>query len=990
MAAPNAHHVALASLNDAQRRAVTSNSSTVAILAGPGSGKTHTLTSRVVWLIQQRGYQPANVIVATFTVKAAKEMKERIGRVLGNECEKKIILGTFHSIARRYLAVYGSRIGLDPKFGIADDNDSRAIIQRICKRLDLNIEPAVARSWISKKKAKGTAALPPDPRRKTPQDHPSLITCYEAYQEQLSRSNLLDYDDLLVRCVDLLRDHPSCVGNVQTVLIDEYQDTNGIQYELMKLFAQAQKRITVVGDPDQSIYGWRSAEVRNLYRLLREFPHTAEVSLEENYRSSQSILDVSLAVIQQDKKRYKKILKPVHNKGTKPVLRMLKSSASEGEWIVAETRRLIMMFGGMLKHADVAILLRSAFLSRNIEAALGRAGISYRMIGGHKFYERKEIKVLIDYLRLVYQPENNDALARVINVPRRGVGETTIKSLLEEAENAKFSVWTLLWKHCKGIRKATTNIRIKMEQKINVDFIQVISNLQRKASMMKEDGSTTLVALIEQLIRDLNFNKYLEEEYPEDHEHRWANVQEFVSLANDFLRSNGASEEDALPEIAGIEQTKDNDVLGQFLANISLASDAQKNDKQQDQSSILTISTIHAAKGLEWPVVFVPSVYSGSIPHARADDEDEERRLLYVAMTRAQSLLYLSCPIYGSQNGKTKVDLSPFVSPFAATAFASKGPSINQALVQDAAKILRRDAPDDKKIFGKLPPMFSPEDDLFPIDPLAEDENGSGYASRAPKRQRFSNQPDGDEPQWEAPWQREYSTTMEQSSDFTVSSLPGFTTAGAHQQTLARTVSSEKGMAPLQKKSLNVETTRRPAGQKSLYGFFNKDVKAEDPQSSTLLRSNSQIRHQAALQRSMSRVSSAETTGFAERQGDILPELAQHKPSFGRKFAPSKIIKEEVVDAKRPYACFSSSPPRPSSADDAEAKVIREPSQPAAVLHSTTMSAVSTNIGVRRPAGLGPPPTLDRLRKPFKPFKPLTINRPRGPDNSNPQSNGKS
>ncbi|KAF6840954.1 ATP-dependent DNA helicase srs2 [Colletotrichum plurivorum] len=213
---------------------------TVAILAGPGSGKTHTLTSRVVWLVDNTGYAPQDVVVATFTVKAAREMKERIGRALGGGREKKIVLGTFHSIARRYLAAYGRRIGLD-----------------------------------------GSGRDPPESR--------DLETCYREYQSHLERSNLLDYDDLLTRCVELLQKHPSCVANVQAVLIDEYQDTNGIQYELMRLFAQARERITIVGDPDQSIYGWRSAEIKNLYRLLRDYPDAEEVSLEENYRSSQAI-----------------------------------------------------------------------------------------------------------------------------------------------------------------------------------------------------------------------------------------------------------------------------------------------------------------------------------------------------------------------------------------------------------------------------------------------------------------------------------------------------------------------------------------------------------------------------------------------------------------------------------------------------------------------------------------------------------------------------
>ena len=372
----------LASLNNAQRRAVSSAAPTVAILAGPGSGKTHTLTSRVVWLIDHVGLQPCDVVVATFTVKASNEMKARIGHALGNGRERKIILGTFHSIARRYLATYGQRIGLDPKFGIADDSDSRGILQRICKRLDAKIEPAVARAWISKRKAKGTSDeyVVTAKNGKTVESQ-ALEQCFEEYQSQLERSNLLDYDDLLVRCVELLRKFPNCVSNIQAVLVDEYQDTNGVQYDLMKLFSQRNRRITIVGDPDQSIYGWRSAEIKNLHRFLRDFPGTDEIALEENYRSSSSILDVSLKVIERDDSRYKKVLLPVHERGTRPVLRTLKNATTEAEWIISEIKRVRAMSGHMITLDDIAILLRSASLSRHIEAALGREGIAYKMVG---------------------------------------------------------------------------------------------------------------------------------------------------------------------------------------------------------------------------------------------------------------------------------------------------------------------------------------------------------------------------------------------------------------------------------------------------------------------------------------------------------------------------------------------------------------------------------------------------------------------------------
>lgn len=962
----------LDSLNEAQRRAVTSNASTVAILAGPGSGKTHTLTSRVVWLVQHANYAPSDIIVATFTVKAAREMKARIAKALGEELEKKIILGTFHSIARRYLAKYGRRIGLDSNFGIADDGDSKAIIQRICKRLALQVEAPYARSWISKKKAKGTTAPPSKPGRQTSQNA-ALETCYDEYQAHLARANLLDYDDLLVYCVQLLRDHPSCVSNVHAVLIDEYQDTNGIQYDLMKLFAQARHRITIVGDPDQSIYGWRSAEVRNLYRLLRDYPQTDEVSLEENYRSSQWILDMSLTVIQQDKKRYQKRLVPVHTKGAKPVLRRLKSSAAEGEWIVSEIRRVTMLCGGMLKFEDVAVLLRSASLSRHVESALGKAGVAYRMVGGHKFYDRKEIKILLDYLRVIQHPDNNDALARVINVPRRGIGEATIKSLLEEAEQAKVSLWKLLWRHCREGRAAKTNIRAKMEQKLNTGLLKITSSIRKKGEQLTESSPWTLVDLMEDLIRQLDFKTYLEAEYTEDHEGRWANVQELVNLARDFMRDFGKPDEEALPEIEGVEQANKDDLLSRFLANVALASDAQKDGGEGDKASMVTISTIHAAKGLEWPVVFVPSVYTGSIPHSRAEDSDEERRLLYVAMTRAQALLYLSCPLYGSQGAGNKVELSPFVSPFAGM-LAPQGPSFDGPVIEGAAKILGRLAPTDKTIYAQVPPMFSPEDDLFPIDPWEVEnadglEDGRRHPTRASKRQR-TVVPNGGEGRHEEgqPWRPDYLTTMESASEFTMSSLPGFVSAGAHHSALAAIDREEAA-----KQGPRSSTCRRRPDQRSLLGFVSQEPRAQHaPPTKVAAADSSLSRYRAAASRH-----AAPAPVVVVSAGGIDPALANHKLPQGRKFVRPTATAPRDDKPGQQYACFSSSPPRAPSPDTAQDKQeTPEPARPAASFHTTTFMSSKPLAGVRRPAGMGPPPSMDRLRKPFKP---LTMSRPGGP-----------
>ncbi|CAK7241138.1 MAG: ATP-dependent DNA helicase srs2 [Sporothrix thermara] len=943
-------------LNAAQRRAVTSAASTVAILAGPGSGKTHTLTSRVAWLIDQVGYAPPNVIVATFTVKAAREMKERIGKVLGGGREKRIVLGTFHSVSLRYLSAYGTRIGIARGFSIVDDGDAKSILKRIIKRLNLALEPGIARGYISKKKSKGCmgvdgstdgkkggkAARGAQAGANDEAVHSGdvlvkLEAVRDEYQKHLQSLNLLDFDDLLIRCTELLRAYPACVANVQAVLIDEYQDTNGIQFELMKLFAQHCHRITVVGDPDQSIYGWRSAEITNLSRFLTDYPHTAEIALEENYRSSRCILGTSLQVIQQDRERYDKSLLPVHKKGTLPVLRCLQDASAEARWIVQEICRATLLSGRMLHHGDVAILVRSAALSRPIEQALGRAGIPYRMIGGRKFFERAEVRLLVDYLRIVNQPSNNEVLSRIINVPRRGIGPKTIQKCLEEAETNNMSLWTLLTKHCRGERVAEAGITAPAEKKMG-RFLGLIQRMQRRLRGIieeeekeeeeeegagEEDGAeeeeeendggeedddddaeggagtngseprlkktktkattpttttnqmTTgtiadafdavmdkpynLVELITALTEQLNYRDYIGETFGGDEDARWANVDEFVVLAREFMTNAPAlMAEDELPVIDGMEQTKETSVLNKFLANISLAADADKKKEEEDAEGngggpvpMVTISTIHAAKGLEWPVVFIPAAYEGSLPHSRSDDINEERRLLYVAMTRAKCLLNISYSLFGSldrnkerEGRRSEQNLSPFLEGIADGWFAERGPSFDRALLEEMGDILGRTAPSHSEIYKNLvlPENVPFEDVVFPLDPQeksrfknGEDDDGGeggGYEyggrfrrshpqqEKMAKRRRILDTPDyntlggGDGSQGPS-WQRGYTTTMEGGgANFTMGSTtyPGFTTASAHQTALL--AAEAAGAAHQQQQQTDADGNRRPMTDK--------------------------------------------------------------------------------------------------------------------------------------------------------------------------------
>ena len=662
-------------------------------------------------------------------------MRERIAKIVGNAIEKKLILGTFHSVCRRYLVTYGHLIGLKKDFGIADSSDTISIIKRIMKRLGISIDPRKAQSRISSSKSRGVshAQIAQEQAKRKNVEQQDFEMVFEAYEDQLARSNLLDYDDLLLRCVDLLRQHPTCVSNVEVVLIDEFQDTNVVQFDLMRLFAAQKKRVTTVGDPDQSIYGWRSAEIKNLARMQKQYPDTLVIHLKDNYRSSGAILLAAHEVIEQDESRPSKPLLPTHCPGTVPVLRCLPSPEVEALWIVSEIQRTIALTGNVLELSDFAVLLRSASLSRHIESAMGKTGIPYRMVGGQRFFDRIEIRILLDYLRVISQPHNNDALSRIVNIPARGIGLTTAKGLLEDAEARRVSLWKSLRVVVQGPQSSKTRIS-KVAQSGLGSFIGIILTLRKKVQGSAECCSPE--KLLRHLIHRLDFKAYLERTYSDDHETRWANVEELIAQASEYSDLSGersaeeAKEvEDDLPQIEGLAQqrsTAGEEALSKFLANVALATELQREDESTDDKpqSQITISTIHAAKGLEWPVVFVPSAYEGCIPHSRAEDTDEERRLLYVAMTRAQTLLYISCPTKNTQ--RTDTTLSPFLSTKKVGQYlVNKGPEINSGTVNDVCRILNRECPTELQIIETCRILRSREDDLWPLNG-AEDVKAIG------------------------------------------------------------------------------------------------------------------------------------------------------------------------------------------------------------------------------------------------------------------------
>lgn len=948
-------------------------------------------------------------------------MKDRIAKLLGNDTARRLILGTFHSVCRRYLVTYGHLIGVQKGFGIADSSDNMAIIKRIIKRLGLNIDAKKAQSRISSSKSKGlkgpdqqngrrNGALAQQLAQKKNVEQQEFCTVFEAYQSQLAKSNLLDYDDLLLRCVDLLRQHPACISNVEVVLIDEFQDTNVVQFDLMRLFAAKNKRVTTVGDPDQSIYGWRSAEIKNLERMQLQYPDMLTIHLKDNYRSSGAILLAADEVIQQDASRPSKPLLPTHCPGSMPVLRRVPSAEIEALWIVSEIQRTVGLTGRLLTYSDFAILLRSASLSRQVESAMGRAGIPYRMVGGKRFFDRLEVKILLDYLRVVSQPNNNDAVSRIINIPPRGLGATTVKGLLEEAETGEVALWTLL----RNFTQSTTRTKLSKaaEQGLG-SFVNLI--LTSRNMVSNENNPNSPETILEYIIEKLHFQHYLEKSHADDHEARWANVEELIAQASEYTiyGTNEWQEDDDLPNIEGLEQQRGDaaeEALAKFLANVALASELQKEEEDMEGNGSLqsqvTLSTIHAAKGLEWPVVFVPSAYEGCIPHSRAEDTDEERRLLYVAMTRAQALLYISCPTKNSQREETA--LSPFLSTQPVGNFlVSQGPTINSGTVNDIARILRRDSPTQVQISKACETLQSMHDNLWPLtggeDAIAIGAKWSRWdssnTSERPSKRRRMKDSDPSSTEGTTACVNSYvvghvgsTTTMQSSSTFSYNT--GFISAAAQLQHVdehKRMGTRPSGVnKPMKMGTEGVESIKKSSlgqggGQRTLMNFLG--TKGGTGRRSTTLENfpEGRLRNSIPCRSNISHnvtVTSLKATTNHVAIGDLsatsrtphlpIPEaLATHRlQPLSNTNRPRPLTHEDEPLREKPYGFLSSSPPhieelvegehRQSTSElmgtieDSEVATRHANVVPSKTFHTTEIAQIQTKgpprktLGVRR------------------------------------------
>jgi DNA helicase-2/ATP-dependent DNA helicase PcrA len=603
----------LSGLNPRQQQAVTAANGPTLVLAGPGSGKTRVLTQRIAYLIGHLGIRPWNILAVTFTNKAAKEMAARVEAALGEA--RGLQLGTFHSICARLLRREAEHLPFDANFVIFDDDDQTSLVKRVIR--DLNLDDKTYRApglHAAISRAKNELILPDDFPIQTTRDEVARRV-YTAYQQALLQNNALDFDDLLLWLAVLLEDHPAVrekyARQFEHILVDEFQDTNIAQYRLLQHLAGFHRNLFVVGDADQSIYRWRGADHRNVQRFSEDFPDAVTILLEQNYRSTQNILDAAMAVIGRNAFRVHKQLFTERGTGAPLALVEAFNGGEEAERIVETIARLVAR--GEHEPGDFAIMYRTNAQSRLVEEAFIHANLPYKLVGAQRFYGRREIKDLLCYLRLVHNPNDEASLARVINVPRRKLGAKALADLRTVALNARLSMGGVLLDLAKGEHSEYHAAFGKAAAAALEGFGRLL------AGWRGLHAESPPLLLLDQVLADTNYQTYLEDGTEEGVD-RWENVQELRRLAAEY---------------------SDRD-LAEFLESIALVSD---QDTVDESANVPTLLTLHAAKGLEFPVVFIAGLEDGTLPHARAfedvEEMEEERRLFYVGITRAKDRLYL-------------------------------------------------------------------------------------------------------------------------------------------------------------------------------------------------------------------------------------------------------------------------------------------------------------------------------------------------------------
>ncbi|HMQ30982.1 MAG TPA: UvrD-helicase domain-containing protein [Chloroflexaceae bacterium] len=622
-------------LNPAQRQAVETIAGPVLVLAGPGSGKTRVLTHRIAYLIKVVGVDPYNILAVTFTNKAAREMKERLEALIGHGAAQALTVGTFHSLCARFLRRDIAHLGRERDFAIYDSDDQERLMRRVLRDLNLDEKqnpPRAIHARISS--AKNELVSPAEYARLNRTYFDEIVArCYERYQALLREANALDFDDLLVETVRLFEQHPEVLAKYHEryayLLVDEYQDTNRAQYILVKQLATKRRNLFVVGDDDQSVYGWRGADIRNIRQFEQDYPDAQVILLEQNYRSTQSILDTAQAVINAgDKRKHVKKLWTENGEGLQVSLHEGYDQDEEAGFVGDEIGRLVA--SGDFSLRDCAIMYRTNAQSRAVEDTLRRRGLRYQLVGGIRFYERKEVKDVLAYLRVVHNPYDSVALLRVLNWPARGIGERTEAELTRWAVELGVPIYQALKEIDAPDAKTPFNPRTLGALQGFLRLLDELTAARRELPVLE---------LLDRIVERVNVREALLREYgPDEADDRWANVQEIYNAAADFVNFPLAEQ------------------LPAYLEQVALVADVDKLDPDADA---ITCITLHQAKGLEYPAVFLIGLEEGLLPHSRSTDErdklEEERRLLYVGMTRAKARLYLCYAFKRTSFGRTNV-----------------------------------------------------------------------------------------------------------------------------------------------------------------------------------------------------------------------------------------------------------------------------------------------------------------------------------------------
>ena len=613
-------------LNDKQKEAVLATEGPCLVIAGAGSGKTKVLTHKIAYLISEKNVKPYNILAITFTNKAASEMKQRVEKIVGDVAQE-MWMGTFHSICVRILRRFIDRIGFDTSFLIFDTSDQKTVVKECLKALNIDDKAFSDRSVLSEiSNAKNEMLTPKAYQAKYSGEFrkEKIGQVYELYQKRLRENNAIDFDDIINYTIDILSENPDVLQyyteKFKYVLVDEYQDTNKAQFTLVTILASRYGNITVVGDNDQGIYSFRGADISNILNFEKDFPGTKIIKLEQNYRCTGNILKAANAVIKHNENKYEKKLWTENEEGSLPCLYQAEDEYDEANYVVKQIEHL--KTEEYLKPKDFVILYRMNAQSRAIEDILRRENIPYKIVGGLKFYERKEIKDTIAYLRLIHNTSDNLSLKRIINEPKRGIGKTSLDKIQEISDRTGTSMYEII-KHAEEFE--LNRVKANAEE-----FITLIDGLRVKKQEL------SISELLKEVLNKSGYTKALELENTVEAETRMQNLEEFLTVAIEFE-----------------EESADN-TLPEFLESITLSSDV---DEMQDEDNTVTLMTLHSAKGLEFPVVFLVGMEEGIFPGYKSIGEpkelEEERRLFYVGITRAKQFLHLTCAKHRTIFGST-------------------------------------------------------------------------------------------------------------------------------------------------------------------------------------------------------------------------------------------------------------------------------------------------------------------------------------------------